>query len=69
VIRSSIYRIALALLVLVLGVATRVQAQSGCTTGNTGCSTTAPEIDPSLGAGGAALLAGAILVIRGRRRS
>jgi LPXTG-motif cell wall-anchored protein len=68
-IRSNLFRSALALLILLLGTHTFVQAQTGCvvTSGNSCAS--APEIDPSLGASGVALLAGAVLVLRSRRRS
>jgi|GEM_PF-6564670 len=41
-------------------------AQDGCvSSGSTGC---APEIDPSLATSGTALLAGLVLLVRGRRK-
>jgi MYXO-CTERM domain-containing protein len=44
------------------------RAQGGCVQGgNSGCST-APEIDPGLADGGLALLGGAVLVLRGRKK-
>ncbi len=40
-------------------------AQGGCITSGGGC---APEIDPSLGTGGVALLSGVVLLMRSCRR-
>ena len=55
------------LTLLVAGV--QAHAQGGCaTSGLGGASTCVPEIDPSLASGGIALIAGAVLLVRGRRR-
>ena len=45
-------------------------AQNGCTNQGSGQCTPvpAPEIDPSLASGGLALITGAVLLVRGRRR-
>ncbi len=45
-----------------------VHAQGGCITGSSGC-TNAPEIDPSMVGQGGALLAGAFLLMRARKKS
>lgn len=57
------------LLVLVLALPVRSHAQGGCLNGGSGGCTSVPEIDPSLGGGGLALVAGAAVVVRARRRS
>jgi hypothetical protein len=64
--RLTLLRSVLATLVLLLGAHSTSHAQGGCD--NCGHSTPAPEIDPSLGSGGVALLGGAILLLRARRR-
>jgi ABC-type amino acid transport substrate-binding protein len=49
----------------------QAHAQSGCVDQNGICvpvPVPAPEIDPSLASGGLALIAGAVLLVRGRRR-
>jgi hypothetical protein len=67
--RFSPIRAALAVLALALTVPTQGHAQGGCVQGGSGgCTSSVPEMDPSLGSGGLALVAGAVMVVRGRRR-
>jgi hypothetical protein len=73
--RNLLHNLALrnlaALLILMLVATSHAHAQGGCATGGTGCGSfvpPAPEIDPSLATGAAALLGGTVLLIRGRRR-
>jgi hypothetical protein len=53
------------ILLFALAFVTSAHAQPGCANG---CGVPAPEIDPSLGAGALAFLAGTVLVIRGQRK-
>jgi MYXO-CTERM domain-containing protein len=59
--------LALAVLMFSACIAPYARAQQGCVTGGTGCAA-APEIDPSLAGTGLAVLGGAVLLIRVRRR-
>jgi hypothetical protein len=63
--RIALFRPALLTLVLALGLAAHARAQGGCDNDCFGPIT--PEIDPSLGSGGLALVGGAILLVRSRR--
>jgi LPXTG-motif cell wall-anchored protein len=54
---SSLLRNSLAVLIVLLGAFSRAHAMFNV-----------PEIDPSLGIGGLALLSGVVLMVRGRRR-
>jgi hypothetical protein len=66
--RFSLMRAALVVLALVLAFPTQGHAQGGCVNGGSGGCTSVPEVDPSLASGGLALVAGAAMVVRGRRR-
>jgi hypothetical protein len=69
---KQIVRTGFAVVLLSLGSYSHSFAQSGCTTGGTGCGPadtgSAPEIDPSMTGSGAVLLGGVVLLIRSRRR-
>jgi hypothetical protein len=68
--KSTMIRTVLVLAFLTFGtsVSNYAHAQSGCVNGGTGACQTVPEIDPSLAGTGIALLGGAVLLIRARRR-
>ncbi len=52
--------------VLLLSAAAQAHAQGGCV--NSGAGACAPEIDPTLATSSTALLAGLVLLVRGRRK-
>ena len=56
-----------AILLVALAVPSRASAQGGCITGSVGC-TNAPELDLSMIGQGGALLSGAVLLLRARKK-
>jgi hypothetical protein len=62
-----VLRTVLAVALLSLCSSVHSYAQSGCTSGGTGCPST-PEIDPSMAGADLALLGGAAMLIRSRRK-
>jgi hypothetical protein len=56
-----------AVLLVACAMPVRARAQGGCISGQVGC-TTVPEMDPALAGQGAALIAGAVFLLRARRK-
>jgi len=57
-----------AILLLALAIPSHAHAQGGCITPGVGCSAV-PEMDPALAGQGVALIAGAVFLVRSRRKS